>query len=31
LYPELADHALMCVTETKSKEVLDLLVKEVSQ
>jgi glycine dehydrogenase subunit 1 len=30
-YPELADYALLCVTETKSVESLDLLVKEVSQ
>jgi len=29
-YPELADHTLLCVTETKTKEVLDSLLKEVS-
>ncbi|MDJ0723458.1 MAG: aminomethyl-transferring glycine dehydrogenase subunit GcvPA [Desulfobacterales bacterium] len=28
-YPELADHYLLCVTETKSREDLDMLVKEV--
>ncbi len=28
-YPELADHYLLCVTETKSREDLDLLVREV--
>jgi len=28
-YPELADHYLMCVTETKTKEDLDHLVKEM--
>jgi glycine dehydrogenase subunit 1 len=29
-YPELADHALLCVTETKTRQDLDALVKEVS-
>ncbi len=29
-YPELADYTLLCVTETKSKEMLDSLVMEVS-
>ncbi|MCP4675552.1 MAG: aminomethyl-transferring glycine dehydrogenase subunit GcvPA [Deltaproteobacteria bacterium] len=29
-YPELANHYLLCVTETKTKEDLDTLVKEVS-
>jgi len=28
-YPELANHYLLCVTETKTKEDLDTLVKEV--
>jgi glycine dehydrogenase subunit 1 len=28
-YPELADHYLLCVTETKRKEDLDALVREV--
>ena len=28
-YPELADHYLLCVTETMSKEDMDTLVKEV--
>jgi glycine dehydrogenase subunit 1 len=28
-YPELADHALLCVTETCSKADMDVLVKEV--
>jgi len=28
-YPELSDHYLICATETKSKEDLDLFVKEV--
>ena len=28
-YPELADHLLLCVTETSSREDLDILVKEV--
>ena len=28
-YPELADHYLLCVTETKGREDLDLLVEEV--
>ena len=28
-YPELKDHYLVCVTETKSKEDMDLLVKEI--
>ncbi|MDJ0667305.1 MAG: aminomethyl-transferring glycine dehydrogenase subunit GcvPA [Desulfobacterales bacterium] len=28
-YPELADHYLLCVTETKSREDLDRLVEEV--
>ncbi len=29
-YPELADHFLICVTETKSREDLDALVREVT-
>jgi len=29
-YPELADHLLVCVTETSSREDLDILVKEVT-
>jgi glycine dehydrogenase subunit 1 len=29
LYPELADHYLLCVTETITKEDMDHLVKEV--
>jgi glycine dehydrogenase subunit 1 len=29
-YPELADHYLLCVTETRSKEDMDTLVREVS-
>ena len=29
-YPELADHYLLCVTETSSKADLDALVKEVT-
>jgi glycine dehydrogenase subunit 1 len=29
-YPELADHALVCVTETSSKADMDALVKEVT-
>ena len=29
-YPELANHYLLCVTETKSKEAIDTLVREVS-
>jgi glycine dehydrogenase subunit 1 len=29
-YPELADHYLLCVTETKSKRDLDNFVREVS-
>ncbi|MDY6793546.1 MAG: aminomethyl-transferring glycine dehydrogenase subunit GcvPA [Thermodesulfobacteriota bacterium] len=28
-YPELEDHYLMCVTETRSKEDIDILVREV--
>ena len=28
-YPELTDHYLMCVTETRSKEDIDILVREV--
>ncbi|MBL0712495.1 MAG: aminomethyl-transferring glycine dehydrogenase subunit GcvPA [Desulfosarcina sp.] len=28
-YPELANHYLLCVTETKSREDLDMLVREV--
>jgi glycine dehydrogenase subunit 1 len=28
-YPELADHYLFCVTETMSKEELDILIREV--
>lgn len=28
-YPELADHYLLCVTETKSKEDMDALIKEI--
>ncbi len=28
-YPELADHYLLCVTETMSREDMDILVKEV--
>ncbi|MBU1570755.1 MAG: glycine dehydrogenase, partial [Proteobacteria bacterium] len=28
-YPDLPDHYLLCVTETKSKEDLDALVREV--
>lgn len=28
-YPELADHYLLCVTETRSKDDMDALVKEV--
>jgi len=30
-YPELADHCLLCVTETSSRADMDALVKEVSQ
>ena len=29
-YPELKNHYLLCVTETKSKEDMDLLVKEIA-
>ena len=29
-YPELADHCVLCVTETSSREDLDALVKEVT-
>jgi glycine dehydrogenase subunit 1 len=29
-YPELADHALLCVTETCSREEMDRLVREVT-
>jgi len=29
-YPELANHYLLCATETSSKEVMDTLVKEVT-
>ena len=29
-YPELANHYLLCVTETRSKEDMDALVKEVT-
>jgi glycine dehydrogenase subunit 1 len=29
-YPELANHYLLCVTETKTKDDLDNLVKEVA-
>jgi len=28
-YPELADYYLLCVTETKTKEDMDILVREV--
>jgi glycine dehydrogenase subunit 1 len=28
-YPELVDHYLLCVTETKSKEQMDTFVREV--
>ena len=28
-YPDLADHYLLCVTETKSRTDLDALIKEV--
>jgi glycine dehydrogenase subunit 1 len=28
-YPELADHYLLCATETSTREDLDLLVEEV--
>lgn len=30
-YPEYADHALLCVTETMSREDMDVLIKEVRQ
>ena len=30
-YPELADHYLLCVTETNRKEEMDLLIKELKQ
>ena len=29
-YPELENHYLFCVTETKSKDDMDLLVKEIA-
>jgi len=29
-YPELADHYLLCVTETKSREAMDAFVREVT-
>ncbi len=29
-YPELANHYLLCVTETKTKEDMDALVKEIT-
>lgn len=29
-YPELADHYLICVTETKTREDMDALVKEIT-
>nr|MBC8392762.1 glycine dehydrogenase [Deltaproteobacteria bacterium] len=28
-YPELGDYYLLCVTETKTKEDMDILVREV--
>jgi len=30
-YPELSEHYLLCVTETKTRQDLDALVKEVSK
>jgi glycine dehydrogenase subunit 1 len=30
-YPELADHLLLCVTEARTKEDMDVLVREVQQ